>query len=80
MLGHLCFVQAFFQFWRAGATVVVVHGLLITAVSLVEEHRLEDAKLQQLWLVRLVASQHAGLSRIWDRTCVSCISRRILYH
>ena len=28
----------------------------------------------------LVVPQHVGASQIRDRTCVSCISRRILYH
>ena len=38
------------------------------------------APARQLWCVGLGALWHVGSSQIRDRTCVSCISRWILYH
>ena len=38
------------------------------------------AQAQQLWHIGLVAPWHVGSSWTRDRTCVSCIGRRILNH
>ena len=38
------------------------------------------AQAQYLWHMGLAARWHVGCSRIRDQTCISCISRWILYH
>ena len=38
------------------------------------------AQAQKLWCTGLVGPWHVGSSQIRDRTCVSCIGRRILYY
>ena len=36
------------------------------------------AQARQVWCAGLLAPQHVGSSQAWDRTCVSCISKRTL--
>ena len=38
------------------------------------------ARAQELWRPGWAASRHAGSSRTWGHTCVSCLGRQILHH
>ena len=70
----------FLQLWGVGATVCVVHRLLIAVASLVAEH--------MLWPIgsvvvahKLSCSEACGIVLDQDhQTCVPCITRRILDH
>ena len=72
---------------RVGFSRAAVCGLLI-AVASAAEHELEGTQaseaaapgLRQLWRKGLAAPRHVQSSRTRDQTCVSCISRQILYH
>ena len=75
-----------------GLLFVAVLGLVIAVASRVVDHRFRDAQAQylqlpgsggqaqQLWSAGSVPPVHMGSSQIRDRTLVSCIGRRILYH
>ena len=87
MLGVHCCTGFFLVVVSRGYSLVVVQGLLIAVASLVVEHRLNSCSSQALehrlsscgaW--GLAALQHVGSSQTRDQTCISCISRWILYH
>ena len=72
---------------EAGVLLIVVRGLLIVVASLATEHRLQQlwflgsrAQTQWLWCTGLVALGHMRSSWTDDRTHVSYIGRKILYH
>ena len=56
------------------ALIVVAPGLWSTVSAVV------GARSQQWWVHGLSSLQHVGSPEVRDRTCVSCIGRRILYH
>ena len=61
---------------RRGYSLVVVHGLLVVAASLVPEHRFQAQGLQQLWDAVLIPLWHPP-SQTKDWTHVLCIGRWI---
>ena len=64
----------------AVASLDAEHGLWGSWVSVVAAPGLLAHRLSNCGARDLVAPQHVGSSRIRDRTCVSCIDMRILYH
>ena len=85
-LGLHCFAWAFSSCGERGLLFVAVHGLLIVVASLVQ-HKLYILGFQKLqrtgsvvWCTGLAAPRHVGSSQTWDRTCVPCTGRRILYY
>ena len=85
---YLLLLGLFSSCREQGATLVVVHGLLIAVASLVVEHRLQAHRPQQLQQVcSVVVETHrlscsmacGGSSQTRDQTVVSCIGRQILY-
>ena len=90
----LCLVFVGFSLvvMSGGLSPVGVPGLLIAMASLVAKHGFQAhgfqysqlpgsrAQAQQLQHVGLVVLGHVGSSWIRYQTCVSCISRWILYH
>ena len=68
----------FLQFWRVGATLLAVRGLLVAVASFVAEHGLQVRGLQQLRCMGLVVVAH-GLSscglRALERRLSSCGTR-----
>ena len=79
-LGLHCCRQAFSSWGEWVLLFIAVRRLILTVASLVLEHGLQVQELQYLWPVGLVALLHVESSQTRDRTCVPCISRRILYH
>ena len=79
-LGLHCCMQAFSSWGERVLLFIAVRRLLLTVASLALEHGLRVQELQYLGPVGLVALLHVESSQTRDRTCVPCISRRILYH
>ena len=79
-LGLHCCMQAFSSWGERVLLFIAVLRLLLTVASLALEHRLRVQELQYLGPVGLVALLHVESSQTRDRTCIPCISRRILYH
>ena len=82
MLGLCCCSGFSLVVVSRGCSRVAVHRLLIVVGSLVTEHKLYLCGLLDLWLMGLAAPRRVGSSRPGDVTrisCVSCMSRQILY-
>ena len=70
VLGLCCYVGFSLVELYGGYSLVPVLGFLTAVASLVAEPKCLGS----------VAPWHVGSSQIRDRTCVSCIGRRILYY
>ena len=83
---------ALLYWWRAGATLVVALRLLVAVAPLVVEHGPGGERASVVAAPGLQSTdsivgahgilvpQHVGSSGTRRQLCVSCISRRILYH